>query len=166
MGKSCRLTSISVTFRGRHVLSMNALPSNRDYVLGSFLQKLIEWFDHFKTYYSWMRLKRNYLFSGLLYSPVSVLPNMKLAEFRYGREEMLALFDKNVREILWSSTLVVWTCEVNHPLELTVLVSIIIQNTKSMTICLTFMRAHDAGEISRGVGTVWQSLRGENTVST
>ena len=47
-----------------------------------------------------MRLKRNYLFSGLLYSPVSVLPNMKLAEFRYGREEMLALFDKNVRETL------------------------------------------------------------------
>ena len=36
-------------------------------------------------------------FTGLLYSPVSVLPNMKLAEFRYGREEMLALFDKNVR---------------------------------------------------------------------
>ena len=36
-------------------------------------------------------------FPGLLYSPVSVLPNMKLAEFRYGREEMLALFDKNVR---------------------------------------------------------------------
>jgi len=34
---------------------------------------------------------------GLLYSPVSVLPNMKLAEFRYGREEMLALFDKNVK---------------------------------------------------------------------
>ena len=24
-------------------------------------------------------------------------PNMKLAEFHYGREEMLALFDKNVR---------------------------------------------------------------------
>ena len=41
-----------------------------------------------------------YLFSGLLYSPVSVLPNMKLAEFRYGREEMLALFDKNVRNSL------------------------------------------------------------------
>ena len=107
-----------------------------------------------------------YLFSGLLYSPVSVLPNMKLAEFRYGREEMLALFDKNVRDILWSSTLAVWTCEVNHPLELTVLVSVIIPNTKSMTICLTFMRAHGAGEISRGVGTVWQSLRGEDTVST
>ena len=37
-------------------------------------------------------------FPGLLYSPVSVLPNMKLAEFRYGREEMLALFDKNVSQ--------------------------------------------------------------------
>ena len=33
----------------------------------------------------------------MLYSPVSVLPNMKLAEFRYGREEMLALFDKAVK---------------------------------------------------------------------
>ena len=164
MGKSCRLTSIGVTFRGRHVLSMNALPSNRDYVLGSFLQKLIEWFDHFKTYYSWMRLKRNYLFSGLLYSPVSVLPNMKLAEFRYGREEMLALFDKNVREILWSSTLVVWTCEVKHPLELTAF----IRNTKSMSekCLLNLFDFHGAGEISRGVGTVWQSLRGEDTVST
>merc|ERR1719431_2103292 len=34
---------------------------------------------------------------GLLYSPVSALPNMKLAEFRYGREEMLALFDKSAK---------------------------------------------------------------------
>ena len=59
MGKSCRLTSIGVTFRGRHVLSMNALLSNRDYVPGMFLLKLIEWFDHFKTYCIWMRLKRN-----------------------------------------------------------------------------------------------------------
>ena len=47
---SCRLTSIGVTFRGRHVLSMNALLSNRDYVPGMFLLKLIESFDHFKTY--------------------------------------------------------------------------------------------------------------------
>ena len=154
---------------------MNALLSNRDYVLESFLQRLIELFDHFIVVeWDWKEtslIVTYYLFSGLLYSPVSVLPNMKLAEFRYGREEMLALFDKNVRDILWSSTLVVWTCEVNHPLELTVLVSVIIPNTKSMSekyllICLTFMRAHGAGEISRGVGTVWQSLRGEDTVST
>jgi len=49
---------------------------------------------------------------GVLYTPP--LPNMKLADYRYGREEMLALFDKNVKppeDLAQFGTLFVEKCQ-------------------------------------------------------
>ena len=76
-------------------------------------------------------------FPGLLYSPVSVLPNMKLAEFRYGREEMLALFDKNVRGKRsnlkmshFSEIFTEMTLQVKYPEELAQFGSLFVEKTQ------------------------------------
>ena len=48
---------------------------------------------------------------GMPYAP---LPNIKLAEFRYGKEEILALFDKSVKppeELVNFGTLYVEKCQ-------------------------------------------------------